>query len=418
MNTDEDFLSSYLSFIGVSEAPSVFHRWSALTVLGAWLGRQYSFPFGHSNINCNMYVMLMGDAGSRKSTAIRLAAKLVKAAGYENIAADKSSKEKFLLDLAGEPDFGEEAGQKDFLDAQLFGNTDETSTAEILIAADEFNIFVGNGNIEFLSLLGQLWDWDGPFKNKVKNSKSAHINNPTISLLGGNTATSFSLAFPPEAIGQGIFSRMLLIYGERTGRKITFPPRVSDSIRQEMITYLHKIRSTVMGEASLTKEAEQFLDKIYQSHGGINDVRFESYNNRRFTHLLKLCLLVSASSLSSQITESHVLYANTILTHAEHSMSKALGEFGKARHSDVSHKLVAILETAEVPVVSFKELWKHLHTDLDCPDNLKDLLGNLLMADKIMSVKGGYVSKHKAMSSTSDTVDFELLTEEERSNII
>lgn len=411
-----DFISQYLSYIGVSEAPTVFHRWSALSVLGAWLGRRYWYPFGDANINCNLYAMLMGDAGSRKSTAIKRAVKLVRLAGYDTIAADKTSKEKFLLDLAGEPDFQELETNADMLDANLFGaDKDSKEDKEILIAADEFNIFMGNGNIEFLALLGTLWDYEGEFQNKVKNSKSPKIWNPTVSMIAGNTATSFSLAFPPEAIGQGIFSRMLLIYGERTGTRITFPKRPESSITQELIAHLHLVKAEVTGEATQTQGAEKLLDKIYQTHGGINDVRFESYNNRRFTHLLKLCLLVSASNVSSQITESHVLYANTILTHAEHSMPKALGEFGKARHSDVSHKIIALLETSSSPIVSIKEIWQHVHNDLENPDAMKELLFNLSYADKIMAVKGGYISKQKVLNKESDTVDWNLLTETERS---
>lgn len=411
-------MAQYLEYVGRSEAPVVFHRWSALTILGAWLGRRYYYPFGSSNINCNLYIMLMGNAGSRKSTAIKLATKVVKAAGYDNIAADKTSKEKFLMDLAGELDFeeGSKTSSTSILDTNLFGD-EPKEDAEILIAADEFNIFMGNGNLEFLALLGTLWDYEGPFKNKVKNSKSNEIMNPTISMLAGNTATSFSLAFPPEAIGQGIFSRMLLIHGERTEHKITFPKRIEAERTLELVKYLHSIRNTVAGEAKQSSKAEMLLDKIYQSSGGINDVRFESYNNRRFTHLLKLCLLVSASQLQTKITEEHVLLANTILSHAEHSMPKALGEFGKARHSDVSHKLVAVLENSDKPIVSFKELWTHLHNDLETPESLKDLLGNLVLADKIMGVKGGFISKHKALHKYDDTVDFTLLTETERSII-
>ncbi|MFK5283171.1 hypothetical protein ACI3PL_26730, partial [Lacticaseibacillus paracasei] len=77
--------------------------------------------------------------------------------------------------------------------------------AESFIAADEFNNFIGLGNTDFISILGELWDYEGVYDYRLKNSKSVFIPYPTISILGGNTPTGFSQAFPPESIGQGFF---------------------------------------------------------------------------------------------------------------------------------------------------------------------------------------------------------------------
>ena len=410
-NAREDLISAYLAYIGDSEAPTTFHRWSCLSILGAWLGRRYFFKHGHFTVASNLYVMLMGGAGSRKSTAIKIAASLLRKAGYHNIAAEKSTKEKFLMDLAGEESSGPE-NAKDILEQNLFGSDD--AVAEILVAADEFNIFVGNGNIEFLSLLGILWDYNGQFSDRKKNSKSLVINDPTVSLLAGNTATGFSLAFPAEAIGQGIFSRLILVHGEKTSKRITFPEPPSQDQEKLLVDLFHAVRQVASGNATLSHEARLLLDKIYKTWGGIEDVRFDSYANRRFTHLLKLCLICSAAALRSSIEETDVVYANTMLTHAEHMMPKALGEFGKARNSDVAHKVIQLLEASILPI-SMKDIWRNVHNDLEDISHLKDLVSNLLLADKVISTKGGFLIKRRTLEEVSnDTVDFSLLTPEER----
>jgi len=353
--------------------------------------------------------MLMGGAGSRKSTAIKIAANLLRKAGYDSIAAERSTKEKFLMDLAGE---GSIEDTKDLMEQNLFGDTDHIS--ELLVAADEFNVFIGNGNIEFLSLLGTLWDYSGKFEDRKKNSKSLSIIDPTVSILAGNTATGFSLAFPAEAIGQGIFSRLILIHGEKTDKRITFPEPPSQDTERLLIDILHAIRQVASGNAILSVDARKILDAIYKSWRGIEDVRFESYGNRRFSQLLKLCLLCSASALRNTIEETDVIYANTILTHAEHLMPKALGEFGKARNSDVAHKVISLLEAAYEPV-TLKSIWKNVHNDLEDIGVLKDLLANLTIADKVISTKGGFLPKRKVLEELStDFVDFTLLTKEER----
>lgn len=412
----DDMFEMYLARLIETEAPNTYHRWSLLAVTGAWLGRRAWVAFGDSRINSNLYVMLMGKAGARKSTAIKQAVKLIKAAGYTKIAAEKTSKEKFLLDLAGESQLllGE-----DLLNNNLFGS-DSRDDAEVLIAADEFNVFLGNGNIEFLSLLGTLWDYEGNFDSKVKNSVSAGIYNPTISILAGNTATNFALAFPVEAIGQGIFSRLLIIQGYKTGKQITVPPTPDAKLTEGLIERFQAMQSQVAGEIKLSASAYKLLDKIYKTFPGLKDVRFESYNNRRLTHLIKLSLITAASKLSRTIEEIDIIKANTILVHAEYSMPKALGEFGKARHSDITNKIINILEDSHPPIVTDRELWKQLYNDLESVDQMKELLTNLHLADKVMRVpgaNGGWISKTTELVSKNTEVDFSLLTEEERNGI-
>jgi len=419
----EDFFTQYFEYTSDTECPVFFHRWCCIAGVGAFLGRSLSFSHGQFSLYPNVYSMLVGVAGTRKSTAIKLMKKLLVSAGYTTLAADKTSKEKFLLDLAG--DTGEETSGRErrgklaevSLDLiNIFGEdhvADSTVDKEMLIAADEFNDFFGNGNIEFASMLGSLWDYSGIYKSRIKTGRSVAVYNPTVSILGGNTPTNLSLCFPPEILGQGFFSRLLLVYGEPTGKKITFPKPASAELSAELIQFLYKIKQNCAGELTVSTGAEKLLDKIYKTEIGVDDVRFDSYNNRRFTHLLKLCITVAACNLSKKLSEADVLYANTILTHTERLMPKALGEFGKSRHSDVMHRLVQILEGSNKPL-GIKDLWEYVVQDLDKLNDLAELMRNLVVADKVQSTSHGFLPKRKVATEVpKDTVDFNLLTQEE-----
>lgn len=434
----DDFLSQYLAYTGENEVPTFFHRWSCISGVAAMLGRQYSLPHSHVFLYPNLYIMLIGSPGTRKNTAINIMRSLIVRAGYDTIAADKTTKEKFLMDLAGidttlEEDIaagkfrpgrgGDRKSMDQILDSNLWGEGDENDKtkqpSEIFIIAPEFNDFLGNGNIEFISLLGNLWDYNGVYKSRIKNGKSIAITDPTISIVGGNTPTGFSLAFPNEIFGQGFFSRLLLIYGEPTGKKIAFPIPPKDSDTVEIVRQLMLVKRHAVGIAELDDSTRALLGKIYTQWGGIDDVRFESYANRRFTHLLKLCLTVSAIHYRNRITERDVVVANTILSHTEHLMPRALGEFGKAKNSDVAHKVMKLLESTNIPLTG-QEIWAHVDRDLEKMSNLQDMLTSLQMAKKIMFIKGadkgGFIAIKKPLNLVdSDTLDWSILTEEERS---
>jgi len=412
----DDFFSNYLKYVGSTECPDIYHRWSALASIGALLGRNFGLHHGHFTIYPNLYVMLIGEPGARKSTAIKLVKKLVKRAGYDAIAADKTTKEKFLLDLSGEEE--EDSKSANILDKNLWGDGESEQasrpTAECFIMADEWNEFTSLGNIEFYSMLGNLWDYEGIYKNRIKTGKSVSINNPTISILAGNTATGFSLAFPLEIIGQGFFSRLILVHGTSTGRKITFPKMPSEADTADMVDYLQRIRHTCQGQASLSVDAEHLLDKIYQEFRGFDDVRFHSYMNRRFSQLLKVCLICAATRLSTTVSREDVILANTILTHTEQNMPKALGEFGKGKNSDVADKIVKALEVSNLPL-DFPALWKLVGQDLEKQAQLSDILSNLRASDKIQQVGAKFLAKRKVIQHVvNDTVDYGLLTKEEK----
>jgi hypothetical protein len=223
------------------------------------------------------------------------------------------------------------------------------------------------------------------------------------------------LAFPKEAIGQGIFSRLLLIHGESTGKRIAFPTPPSDKATAALIQCLLQIRAIAQGEATLSEDARALLEHIYMEWKQIDDIRFESYCNRRFTHLLKLCLIHAAANKSAEIRTEHVIMANTVLTHAEHCMPRALGEFGAASKSDVTNKVMTVLGQAVKPMV-VKDLWKHVSNELNSLQELGQIMTNLQAADKIIRVGTGYLAKRHLIEekSTDRTVDFSLLTPSER----
>lgn len=407
----DDFFSQYLQYASENEVPTFFHRWCAIATIGALLGRRMYFQHGHMKIMPNIYCMLIGEPGTRKSTGIKMIKQLIRKIGYDSIAADKTTKEKFLLDLGG---YEDDLGSQDLVEQNLFGTDAGGDPRECFIMADEFNDFFGNNTLEFISLLGSLWDYDGVYESRIKNGKSVTIPDPTISILGGNTPVSFTTAFPPESLGQGFFSRLILVYSESSGRKITFPALPTADATTGILQRLTAIRGKVFGEVELTHSTKLLIDKIYKSWQGIDDVRFDHYSNRRFTHLLKLCTIMTAARESTVMLEEDVVYANTVLTHTEHSMPKALGEFGKARHSDVGHKIMSLLQQASVPL-TFKDLWANLHNDLEKMNDLAGLLQNLTAAGRIFSAQGGFLPKRKALVEVFDDVlDYSLLTAEEK----
>lgn len=406
-----DYFASYLQYAGAgqSEPPIIFHRWTAASIVGALLGRQAYFPFGHSRIYPNQYIMFMGSPGSRKSTAINIGAKLLKAQGYTRFASDKTSKERFLMDMSTGVD------EIDDPDALLDLSLDEPS--EIFVVAEEFTDFIGEGNTEFATMLTKLWDNPDEYKHPKIHGKSVEVDKPTVNILSGNTPANFTLAFPQAAMGNGFLSRILLVHGDTTGRKVTFPAAPDPVLKQGLIHHLKQIKSCCCGEMQITQEARDLCERVYKEFVEIDDARFKSYSTRRFTHLLKLSMIIAATRLSNTIEVQDVLHGNTMLHVTEAKMPRALGEFGKSKFSDVTHSLLEILEHSPMPMTA-QSIWKKVSKDLNKFMDLAEILKGLIQAERIQQVTVGKITGYLPMRKAKtvwkeDMLLLDWMTEEE-----
>lgn len=407
---EKNFIEDYLDYFGVTEVPTIFDRWCCIAGLGAILERNCYVVHGHNKIYPNQYIMLVGDSGSRKDTAINRMKKLIKKVGYKTIAADKTSKEKLLMDLEqgldkiSDPNYG-----LDINNSMIIGNKTKNPTLQNLfpeielsndptqcfIIAGELNAFLGHGNVEFIDLLTQLWDYDDVYESRIKTGRSVRVPFPTINLLGGNTTVGISMSFPTETIGQGLFSRLLMVYSDPSGRRITFPDGHDITGYESLAEKLAKIKLIIKGEIKLSGGAKKALDEIYQQWRDLDDTRFKSYSTRRFTHLLKLSQIVTAGNYRITIESNDVVYANSILHYTESLMPKALGEFGKAKNSDVSAKILGIIERSDKPLDLFLDIWPHVQRDLDNRKQLQELIAGLKVGMKLDIVAGKIIPVKK-----------------------
>ena len=387
-----DFFDKYFDFVEKNtESPLVFHRWCALTSIATLLGRNVWITLGHHKVYPNFYTMLIGPPGTRKSTAIGIAKRLMDRAGYQTFAPSKTSKEQFLADLAvGFDNKKDSKGGGKFADFQMEDlkefspeeYPDEVKPHEVMICSGEFNSFIGLSGFEFISLLGDLWDNLQKFDVRNRTTTNSFVPKPTVNILGGNTQTNLMNAFPPDLLGQGFMSRMILVNADQARQKITFPDPCDEELEGQLAEMLLTIRTNLQGEMQMTNEAKELLDALYHQERFVDDPRFMYYENRRFDHLLKVCMVVAASHNKLEIDASDVMYANSILCFAEQEMPKALGEFGKSKYSDLHNKIMALLYDNPAGF-TVDELYKKLMQDADSMKDMAEALQNLLKAEKI-----------------------------------
>lgn len=404
----DTFYDRYFNYIGLTESPKLYHRWTAVSIIAALLGRRIYIPFGHDNIYPNHYILLVGDPGARKGTAITPGKRLLKTAGYNKFSPDRLSPERFIIELERASRIEVPEGE-DIIELE---NLTLEETSELYVNIGEFGDFIGDGNLNFIRLLTNLWDNLPEYKHPKIHGKSVAVPKPTVNILSGTTSQDISTSIPVEAIGQGFFSRFILVYAEGRGRVYSDLPQVSDEVRKEFAKELVAIRVEMEGECARSDIVKKLLHNLYTGFIDIDDYRFKHYSTRRYTHLLKLAMTFEAMRRSKTMTEEDCINANTLLHYTELRMTKALGEYGKAKNADVANNVMHIIRSAHKPP-AMKDIYKKVSQDLNKQTDLIDILNNLKLAGKIQVVdvlaenRKGYA----ALSNVQRTWDNSLIND-------
>ena len=389
------------------EAADFSYLWAGLSCLAAQLARNVYIPFGNGKIYPNLYIMFVGDPGKRKSTAIKDLKKRVKAAGYQNICGDKVTMQKYLLDLAG---VGEGSIDDSNITEFNLGITLGTNDyVESYINQDEFSDFIGINNYPFISLLGNFWDIDEPYVYRTKGGQSIEIPSPIVNILGATTPSQFNTIFPPAISEQGFLSRLVIVNIPESKRKIARPLPSDETVIEKVVAGFKAVRK-LSGELVMSDAVWDKLEEIYLTWKPVEDTRFAHYSTRRHTQLLKLCILMTCSRMTIEMSVEDVILANTLLTYTEHFMPQALGQFGKNKDGDVSSKIISYLRSNFPIAKSAGEILIPIGTETTLKD-LPMILNNLVVSDKIvLTSSGNYLPKVPSYKDIkSNHVDWDML---------
>lgn len=397
------FLNDYLEMVEYTESPRLFHIWNALACIGACLGRRVYLPFGPFTIFANQYIILIGNPGTRKSSAMSIATKILKESTSIRFAPEDTAGQRqgLIAALEGEQISKEMLNEIDLLDRDKslaaltledYNQVDNTEYAKmndiavedkhILFAAStEFGQFIGQNNTQLLNFLTVMWDGED-FTYRIKQESSI-LKNPLLNLIACCTPTTIANHLPAAAVGQGFMSRLILVFGARKYRSIPRPP----PLRKDKVRLIQQAFDVAYNELSgkilETKEAKSYSETLYEYPLEISDSRFVYYKERRYTHLLKLGMILAASRGSKEIVKDDYVEAHRLLRATELGMPDALGEFGLSPIAHVKQRILEFCRGLDSPVpIDF--LRHAFHRDAR-PIDIMEAINDLVNAGQLVS---------------------------------
>jgi len=391
------FLQTYLEYVEDTETPMIMHLWCAISGGAACLGRRVTFPFGIKQIFGNQYILLIGPPGVRKSTAISILEKRLRASTSIRFApTDTGGQRQGLITAIQNPDDDEDYNEMKNLDtAEVTAEPEKLNCVNfhigdprdqhtIYAVASEFATFIGHGDNQLQATLIKLWDGED-VDYKLKNTSHV-LKEPLLNILGATTPTSIAESLPPTAMGQGFMSRFILVFANQKHKRVARPKELDQKLGNEIERCFSQIFYRFDGEMNETERAKKLLDEIYADEVKINDTRFIHYVERRHDHLIKLSMTLAALRQSMTIEHSDIFEAHEILKATEIMMPESLGEFGLSQMAAAKQRMVEFLSHAtKTGPVTQDILWAVMQKDMKLVD-FYNSLHELVNAGKIIQV--------------------------------
>jgi hypothetical protein len=352
-----DWIDAYLDFTNNSEPPTLFKKWTAISVIASCLQRKCVLPWGTLEFFPNMYIVLVAPSGKcRKGTAMGPGYSFLRTLGI-NVAAEAITREALIRELAkSSATHGDQALGKIH------------NHCSLTIFSKELTVFLGYNNTALMSDLTDWYDCSDRWTYRTKNSGEDKIVGVWVNLIGATTPELIQTALPRDAIGGGLTSRIIFVFEDKKSKLCPAPfltpmeEQLRESLRHDL-----EIINMMTGEFRVTDAFVEHWVHWYRAQDDkppFKSTQFSGYFERRPNHVLKLCMIVNASRTDSMIIDEHDLQkAISILTTTEIKMPRAFGGVGRNNTADVIHRIMTQL--AIHGTLDYSDLLRQNYHDVD-----------------------------------------------------
>lgn len=280
----QSWIARFVEFTSNLDSPEIFRKWSAISTIASVL-EQKVWLTTSSPIYPNLYIFIIGHPGTGKTRSIRAAGKFLNEIPDFHLAPVSFTFPR-LVDIL--------ARSKRMLvrlpDPPLEYNT-------VTIAADELGTFLHKYDEEMSKGLSALYD-PVPYGHERRgNDIKIKIPSPQINILCGSTPSDLMKTVPESAWGQGLMSRIVMIFSDERIVGDDFNVITRD-VPSDMVDDL-KLINSIVGEFKVTADYRDLV-KAWRDNGESVDgapapthPRLIHYNSRRRVNLYKLSMISS-----------------------------------------------------------------------------------------------------------------------------
>lgn len=378
--TDFNFLRKFTHLFRDTEVPERFAVWAGISMLSAILERKVWLNSRVGTIYPNMYVVLIGESGrARKSTAIVRGRELLLRADIGiKILPQKTSPEGLISALKAV----ETKDTKNLLRERCGG----------LVIAEEFMTFLNKRSYEagLSQILIPMWDCNPQFEYQTLGRGIEKINDGFLSIAAAATPQSLRDAIPVNVIGEGLTSRMIMVYSNEEPEPCPWPEmtEMDRTIEGELVSYMQTLASLEGGPLTLDPAAKEFFiveyTRFFKGSPLFSHPQARPYASRRHVHLLKVAIaLMVAEKPQKTIQRDHIAGAKYLLEEGvDNNLIEVFNNVLTTDKGDLNRKVLQTILTSGKEGILRSAILKQFSHRLDS-NELKNVLDTLVATHQV-----------------------------------
>lgn len=352
-----DWLTSYVSYASVTEAPRRMHFWAGVGAIAGALRRKVWIDMRRFCWYPSFYIIYVAPPGIvAKSTTADIAMNLLKQVPGIKFGPNAITWQALVTAFA--------ASSENFVI-----NGEQHPMSPITLVASELGSLLNLQDRDMVNLLIELWDGKKSYDKITKMSGNDTIEAPWINLQACTTPHWIADNMPPSTIGGGLSSRCIFIYADTKDKFIAyvdeFVSAEDGKLHDQLVHDLEHISAVLCGPYTINEEARvwgrDWYEKFWREAGSrMDDQMLEGYAARKQTHLHKLAMIIAASrSDSLVILKEDLELANTMLEDLEADMPKVFSRIGRSEVSLQAERFIA--HVAKKGQMSYEEAYNSIH---------------------------------------------------------
>lgn len=380
--TLKDWLSAYVEYASVTEAPRRMHFWSGVGAIAGALRRRVWIDMRRFRWIPSFYIIYVAPPGIvAKSTTADIAMDLLRSIPSIKFGPNSITWQALVTAFAQASEAFE----------YPVGSGEWHPMSPLTFVASELGSLVNLQDRDMVNLLIELWDGKTKYEKITKMSGNDSIEAPWINLLGCTTPHWIADNMPPATIGGGLSSRCVFLYADAKEKYVAYVDEVvnkNDSVlRQSLIHDLEYISTNLCGPYTITEEARAWGRKWYQdfwesAKDRMDDQMLEGYAARKQTHMHKLAMILAASIRDELvITKDDIELANTMLEDLEVDMPKVFSRIGRSETSMNAERFIQLV--AKRGMVPYEDAYKLIHAQFPDARDYEGILAGAIRSGQL-----------------------------------
>lgn len=393
-----DWISAYVKYASVTEAPKRNHFWSAVGAVAGALRRRVWIDMKRFCWYPSFYIIFVAPPGIiAKSTTIDVSMDLLRQVPGVKFGPNVITWQALVTAFAGA--------------SESFEYNDEwLPMSPLTLVASELGSLLNLQDREMINLLIELWDGKKSFEKVTKMSGNDIIEAPWINLQAGTTPHWVADNMPQSMIGGGLSSRCVFVYGDTKERYVAYPDEEvghdDETLRLNLIedlTRISDLKGPFVIEPTARAWGREWYEKFWKAAvHRMDDQMLEGYAARKQTHLHKIAMVLSASRGDSlHITLEDLQLANTMLEDLEGDMHRVFSRIGRSEDSMQAERFIEFVKRkGSIP---YADAYRMIHTYFPDFRDFEGILTGALNSGQLrmISTPNGMLLEALKLPSTS-----------------